>query len=129
MPTAYFREMTEIAVIGAIGYFAVFGAGFVFRPDLVERFALSWSDPAGKTEVRCYYGAVSWALAGFLGYLLTQDLADEALVGVLILASSVLTMRFIGTVVDGGMSHPYSRSALPVEALFVLAVAAVVVFG
>ena len=63
----------EITVAGAAGYFAVFGTGFVFRPAFVERFGLHWTDAAGKTEVRCYYGAVSWALSGLLIYLLAHD--------------------------------------------------------
>jgi hypothetical protein len=116
---------TELAVGAAAGYFFVFGTGFVLRPELVDRFALRWTDAAGKTEVRCYYGAVSWALGGFLVYLLTQDLAVEALTGVLFLASSVLLVRIIGTAVDGGRAHPYTRMAIPVETAFVVAVAAV----
>jgi hypothetical protein len=116
---------TELAVGAAAGYFFVFGTGFVLRPELVDRFALRWTDAAGKTEVRCYYGAVSWALGGFLVYLLAQDLAVEALTGVLFLASSVLLVRIIGTAVDGGRAHPYTRMAIPVETAFVVAVAAV----
>jgi hypothetical protein len=117
--------VTDLAVLAAAGYFAVFGTGFVLRPAFVERFALAWTDPAGKTEVRCYYGAVSWALAGFLVYLLTRDLATEALTGVLFLAGAVLGTRVIGTLVDGGRHHPYTRMAIPVETTFVVAVAAV----
>ena len=37
--------------------------------------------------------------------------------------------RVIGTAVDGGRSHPYTRTAIPVEACFVLAVAAVLVLA
>ena len=117
--------ITELAVAAAAGYFFVFGTGFVFRPELVDRFALRWTDAAGKTEVRCYYGAVSWALAGFLVYLLTEDLATPALTGVLFLASAVLVTRIVGTAVDGGRDHPYTRMAIPVETAFVVAVAAV----
>lgn len=116
-------NLTTFAVIAAAGYFFVFGTGFVFKPELVERFALRWTDAAGKTEVRCYYGAVSWALSGFLIYLLTQDLATEALTGVLFLATGVFVTRVIGTVVDGGRDHPYTRLAIPTEAAFVVAVA------
>lgn len=116
---------TELAVAAAAGYFFVFGTGFVFRPELVERFALRWTGSAGRTEVRCYYGAVSWALGGFLVYLLSEDLAVAALTGVLFLATAVLVVRIIGTVVDGGWDHPYTRMAIPVETAFVLAVAAV----
>lgn len=117
--------ITELAVGAAAGYFFVFGTGFVLRPELVDRFALRWTDAAGKTEVRCYYGAVSWALAGFLVYLLAEDLATPALTGVLFLASAVLAVRVIGTAVDGGSGHPYTRMAIPVETAFVVAVAAV----
>lgn len=120
---------TELAVLAAAGYFAVFGAGFLFRPELVRRFALDWTDPAGRTEVRCYYGAVSWALAAFLVLLVSRDLAGEALTGVLFLAVAVLVTRVIGTAGDGGRSHPYTRTAIPVEASFVLAVAAVLVLA
>ncbi len=117
--------ITELAVGAAAGYFFVFGTGFVFRPELVGRFALRWTDPAGKTEVRCYYGAVSWALSGFLAYLLAEDLATQALTGVLLLAAAVLAVRVIATIVDGGRDHPYTRLAIPVETAFVVAVAAV----
>ena len=115
----------EIAVIGAAGYFAVFGTGFVFRPALVSRFGLRWEDAAGRTEVRCYYGAVSWALAAFLIYLSAQGLITAALTGVLFLAVAVLLTRVIGTIVDGGWEDDYTKVAIPVESLFVLAVAAV----
>lgn len=126
--------ITELAVAAAAGYFFVFGTGFVFKPELVERFALRWTDPAGRTEVRCYYGAVSWALAGFLVYLLTQGLATEALTGVVFLATAVFTVRVIGTLVDSGSlrgpdSHPYTRMALPVEAAFVVGVVLVRLLG
>lgn len=122
-------DVTELAVLAAIGYFAVFGVAFVARPALVERFALVWTDPAGRTEVRCYYGAVSLALAAFLAYLLGEDLPEQALTGVLLLASAVLVVRVAGTIADGGWTHEYTRTAIPVEALFVVALAAVRVFG
>jgi hypothetical protein len=115
----------QVVVAGAAAYFAVFGAGFVFRPALVERFSLRWSSAAGKTEVRCYYGAVSWALAAFLAYLLAQDRAVDALTGVLLLATAVFATRVIGTLVDGGRDDPYTRLAIPVEAAFVLVVGVV----
>ena len=125
----YGRSVITVAVIAAIGYFAVFGAGFLVRPELVERFALRWTDPAGKTEVRCYYGAVSLAIAGFLTYLAANDLAREALVGVLVLASAVFATRVIGAAVDAGRDHPYARMAIPVEAGFVIAVGLVLLLG
>ena len=118
-------SITEFAVAAAAGYFFVFGTGFVFKPEFVERFALRWTDPAGRTEVRCYYGGVSWALAAFLVYLLQQDLATQALTGVLMLATAVFTVRVVGTLVDGGKDHPYTKLALPTEAAFVVVLALV----
>ena len=122
-------DVTTLAVLAAIGYFAVFGLAFVARPALVGRFALAWTDPAGRTEVRCYYGGVSLALAGVLAHLLAEDLAEQALTGVLLLASAVLVVRVAGTVADGGWTHEYTRTAIPVEALFVVGLAAARVFG
>ena len=57
------------------------------------------------------------------------DLATEALTGVLFLATAVLVVRIAGTMVDGGRAHPYTRTAIPVEATFVLALAAVRAFA
>lgn len=110
------------ATAAAIVYFLVFGAVFLALPDNVDRLGLTWINAAGKTEVRCYYGAVSWALAGFLAYLLANDLAQEALTGVLFLAVSVFATRLLGTYIDGGRSEAYNRQAIPIEALFVLGV-------
>ncbi len=112
----------QLTVAAASGYFLVFGTGFVFRPAFVERFGLRWTDAAGRTEVRCYYGAVSWALGGFLIYLLAQGQAVDALTGVLFLAGGVFTTRVIGTAVDGGWREEYTKLALPVEGLFVVVV-------
>lgn len=123
------RRVTELAVLASIAYFTVFGLAFVARPELVRRFALAWDDPAGKTEVRCYYGAVSVALGAFLTYLLVEDLAAQALTGVLLLASAVLLVRIVGTAIDGGRDHPYTRTAIPVEAAFVIGLALVRVLG
>ena len=95
------------------------------RPELADRFGLAWVRPAGKTEIRCYYGAVSWGLAGFAAYLWSRGLELEALTGVLFLAGAVLTTRVVGTVVDRAADDPYTRLAIPTEAAFVLALALV----
>jgi hypothetical protein len=122
-------DATTAMVVVAIGYFVVFGLGFVLRPALVDRFALRWTDAAGRTEVRCYYGAVSIAIGGVLALALAQDQADLALSAVLILASSVLLTRVLGTVVDGGWQHPYTRLAIPTETAMVVVVGAVKLLG
>jgi hypothetical protein len=122
-------SIIELAALAAAGYFTVFGMGLLVRPELVGRFALRWTDAAGRTEVRCYYGAVSLALAAFIAYLVARDLASEALTGVLFLAVAVLVTRIVGTTVDGGWGHPYTRVAVPTETGFVLAVGAVLLLG
>ena len=119
----------DVAVVAACGYFAVFGTAFVLRPELAGQFGLKWVDPAGRTEVRCYYGAVSWALAAFLAYLLTQHRAVDALTGVLFLALAVLATRVVGTTVDHAWRERYTKMAVPVEAAFVVALGVVRLFS
>jgi hypothetical protein len=114
---------TTIAVLATMGYFIVFGAGFVARPDLIDRFGLGITRNAGRTEVRCYYGMVSWALAGFLGWLLAHDRGRDALVGALFLAGAVLLGRIVGTIVDDARDDPYTRVAIPTETIFVFLLA------
>ena len=117
--------LTGFAVGAAAAYFFGFGAGFVVRPAFADQLGLAWTNAAGKTEVRCYYGAVSWALSGFLVYLLTQHLDVEALTGVCILASCVFVMRLIGTTIDHAWDERYTKTAIPIEALFVIATVAI----
>ncbi len=112
----------QVAVYGAAIYFFGFGAGFVVRPEFADQLGLTWLNAAGKTEIRCYYGAVSWALAAFLIYLDRQDHSVDALTGVLFLAVAVFMMRIIGTTIDRGWAERYSRIAIPVEGLFVIVV-------
>ena len=114
----------EFAAIATAVYFVGFGAGFLFRPEVVAKVGLRWTNPAGRTEVRCYYGAVSWALGGFLAYQVTQDRAADGVTLALMLASAVLLVRVIGTIVDRAQAEAYTRMALPTEAVFVLALAA-----
>jgi hypothetical protein len=113
----------HIAVVGAAIYFFVFGTGFVFRPALIAHLGLQWINPAGQTEVRCYYGAVSWALGAFLLYLLNAGLAVAALTGVLFLAAGVLLTRIVGTILDGAQREGYTRMAIPIEIGFVVILA------
>jgi hypothetical protein len=112
--------MHQIAVVASMVYFFAFGAVFVLRPTMIGHLGLEWTNAAGKTEVRCYYGAVSWALAAFLGYLVSRDLTLEALTGVLFLATAVFVTRVIGSFVDGGWSQTYNRQAVPIEGAFVV---------
>lgn len=115
----------ELALLAAIAYFTLFGLAFLIRPALVGSFGLRWTEDAGRAEVRCYYGAVSVALGAFLAYLLSEDLALEALTGVAMLAGGVLTVRVATALADRSWSAPYNRLALPVEALFVVGLLAV----
>lgn len=115
----------DVAVSLAAAYFLVFGTALVVRPALAEGFGLRWVNDAGRAEVRCYYGAVSWALAAFLVYLQRQDLTLAALTGVSFLAVAVCSMRLITTAVDGSWRDPYNRVAVPAELAFVVGLLAV----
>ena len=122
-------SLASFTVDAAALYFVGFGAGFVVRPELADQLGLHWTSPAGRTEVRCYYGAVSRALAAFLLYLQHRSHTVDALPGVLFLAGAVFTMRVIGTTVDRAWHERYTRTAIPVEALFVLVVGLVRLFA
>ena len=63
--------------------------------------------------------------SAFLVYLAARGLERSALTGVLFLAAAVLTVRIVGTAVDGDWRHAYTRTALPVETAFVVALALV----
>ncbi|MBR3817839.1 MAG: DUF4345 family protein [Clostridia bacterium] len=112
-----------IAVIGLVLYF--FGMAVVFITNPIknaESFAVKPVDNAGKTEIRVYYGGISFALGAFLLYLtLTLKTPVYSLVGGLFFATTVLVTRTIFLCVDKGWKCPYTKLAIPAESAFVVA--------
>ncbi len=112
-----------IAVIGLVGYF--FGMAIVFITNPIknaEAFAVKPVDNAGKTEIRVYYGGISFALGAFLLYLtIALKTPVYSLVGGLFFATTVLVTRTIFLFVDKGWKCPYTKLAIPAESAFVVA--------
>ena len=112
-----------IAVIGLVLYF--FGMAIVFITNPIknaESFSVKPVDNAGKTEIRVYYGGISFALGAFLLYLtIALETPVYSLVGGLFFATTVLVTRTIFLCVDKGWKCPYTKLAIPAEALFVVA--------
>lgn len=112
-----------IAVIGLVLYF--FGMAIVFITNPIknaESFAVKPVDNAGKTEIRVYYGGISFALGAFLLYLtLALETPVYSLVGGLFFATTVLVTRTIFLCVDKGWKCPYTKLAIPAESVFVIA--------
>lgn len=112
-----------IAVIGLVLYF--FGMAVVFITNPIknaESFAVKPVDNAGKTEIRVYYGGISFALGAFLLYLtLVLKTPVYSLVGGLFFATTVLVTRTIFLCVDKGWKCPYTKLAIPAESAFVIA--------
>ena len=112
-----------IAVIGLVLYF--FGMAIVFITNPIknaESFAVKPVDNAGKTEIRVYYGGISFALGAFLLYLtLALKTPVYSLVGGLFFATTVLVSRTIFLCVDKGWKCPYTKLAIPAESAFVIA--------
>lgn len=112
-----------IAVICLCLYF--FGMAIVFITNPIknaESFAVKPVDNAGKTEIRVYYGGISFALGAFLLYLtLALETPVYSLVGGLFFATTVLVTRTIFLCVDKGWKCPYTRLAIPAESAFVIA--------
>jgi hypothetical protein len=119
--------LLNVAVVLVVGYFLVTGVLFLVRPEAVAMYDLRAQGAAGRTEVRCYYGALALGLAGFIGYLGANDLGREAITGVLMIAAAILVVRVVGAFVDDGWSESYTRTAVPVEVGFVLALAGTLV--
>lgn len=122
-------ELIDIGVILIVGYFACTGTLFLCKPDAVSMYDMAPAGPAGRTEVRCYYGALALGLGAFMAYLGTNDLGREAIVGTLFIAGAILAARVVGAFVDRSGSEDYTRLAIPVEIGFVVALAVVLLVG
>ena len=113
----------SVAVIGLVLYFFGMAIVFVISPlKNAESFSIKPVDNAGKTEVRVYYGGISFALGAFLLYLtLALETPVYSLVGGLFFATTVLVTRTIFLCVDKGWKCPYTKLAIPAESAFVIA--------
>lgn len=112
-----------IAAIGLIGYFFCMAVVFVISPiKNAESFSVKPVDNAGKTEIRVYYGGISFALGAFLLYLtLKLGTPYYSMVGGLFFATTVFVTRTIFLFVDKGWKCPYTKLAIPAEGAFVIA--------
>ena len=111
-----------IATIGLVIYFLCTAAVFVTNPiKFGKNYSVQPVDNAGKTEIRVYYGGISFALALFLGVLaFVFGHPFYSLVGGLIFANTVFFTRLVFTFVDKGWKCPYTKLALPAEGAFIL---------
>ena len=112
-----------VAVIGLVCYFFGMAVVFVFSPvKNAEKFAVRPVDNAGKTEIRVYYGGISFALGAFLLYLtIALKTPVYSLVGGLFFATTVFVTRTVFLCVDKGWNCPYTKLAIPAEGAFVVA--------
>ena len=112
-----------VAVVCLACYF--FGMAIVFITSPIknaESFSVKPVDNAGKTEIRVYYGGISFALGAFLVYLtVALGTPVHSLVGGLFFSTTVFTTRTIFLFVDKGWKCPYTKLAIPAEGLFVIA--------
>ncbi|MBR2869538.1 MAG: hypothetical protein IKB88_10830 [Clostridia bacterium] len=113
----------SVAVIGLVLYFFGMAIVFVTSPlKNAESFSIKPVDNAGKTEIRVYYGGISFALGAFLLYLtIALGTLVYSLVGGLFFSTTVFVTRTIFLCVDKGWKCPYTKLAIPAEALFVVA--------
>ena len=112
-----------VAVIGLVCYF--FGMAVVFITSPIknaESFSVKPVDNAGKTEIRVYYGGISFALGAFLLFLtIALKTPYYSLIGGLFFSTTVLVTRTIFLCVDKGWKCPYTKLAIPAESAFVVA--------
>ncbi len=112
-----------VAVAGLVCYF--FGMAVVFITSPIknaEKFSVKPVDNAGKTEIRVYYGGISFALGAFLLFLtVALKTPVYSLIGGLFFATTVFVTRTVFLCVDKGWKCPYTKLAIPAEAAFVVA--------
>ena len=111
------------AVICLIAYFWGMAVVFISKPlKNAESFSIKPVDNAGKTEIRVYYGGISFALGAFLLYLtIALKTPYYSLIGGLFFATTVFVTRTIFLCVDKGWNCPYTKLAIPAEGAFVIA--------
>ena len=104
-------------------YFFGMAIVFITKPlKNAESFSIKPVDNAGKTEIRVYYGGISFALGAFLLYLAYATKTPiHSLVGGMFFATTVFVTRTIFLFVDKGWKCPYTKLAIPAEGLFVIA--------
>lgn len=104
-------------------YFFGMAIVFISKPlKNAESFSIKPVDNAGKTEIRVYYGGISFALGAFLIYVaIATGTAFHSLVGGMIFATTVLVTRTVFLCVDKGWKCPYTKLAIPAESAFVVA--------
>lgn len=113
----------SIATIGLCIYFFCTAAVFMVQPvKFADLYSMQPKDNAGITEIRVYYGGISFALGLFLAILAFGfGQPFYSLVGGLVFANVVLWTRLAFTFVDKAWDCPYTKLALPAEAVFVVA--------
>ena len=104
-------------------YFFGMAVVFISKPlKNAESFSIKPVDNAGKTEIRVYYGGISFALGAFFIYLaIATGTAFHSLVGGMFFATTVFVTRSIFLCVDKGWKCPYTKLAIPAEGAFVIA--------
>ncbi len=113
----------SVAVIGLVCYFFGMAVVFITSPlKNAEKFSVKPVDNAGKTEIRVYYGGISFALGAFLLFLtVALKTPYYSLIGGLFFSTTVLVTRTIFLCVDKGWKCPYTKLAIPAESAFVVA--------
>ena len=104
-------------------YFFGMAVVFITKPlKNAESFSIKPVDNAGKTEIRVYYGGITFALGAFLLYLAYATKTPmHSLVGGMFFATTVFVTRTIFLFVDKGWKCPYTKLAIPAEGAFVIA--------
>ena len=89
-------------------YFIGMAVVFISKPlKNAESFSIKPVDNAGKTEIRVYYGGISFALGAFLLFLMfSLGTGYYSLIGGMFFATTVLVTRTIFLFVDKGWKCP-----------------------
>ena len=112
-----------VATVCLALYFFGMAVVFIISPvKNAESFAVKPVDNAGITEIRVYYGGISFALGAFLLYLFfALGTPVYSLAGGLFFATTLFVTISIFLCLDKGWKCPYTKLAIPAEGFFVVA--------
>ncbi len=114
---------STVATVCLCIYFFITALLFVTKPEKMgATYSVLPKDEAGVTEIRVYYGGISFALGLFLALIaFVFGHPFISLVGGLVFANCVFFTRLTFTFVDKGWKCPYTKLAIPAEGFFIVA--------
>ena len=122
-------KLAKLALLAAaIGFFG-FGIALFIAPELMESAGLSIVDPAGRIEIRAFYGGIELGLAMFFVIALKREWILPGLSVLIETNGFIVIARVAGLIMDNFQALPATWWSLAAEmSLLILGVVAIKVY-